>query len=94
MVTTLQGDSLNNVVHLGNLGSVRDMLIQWEAVRQEILTGEVSGFTTVLRSSANKETFHMGGVYKASQREALKAVLKLSVARMKAEDPPLKLCGS
>lgn len=82
---------MKNVVKLGNLGTVRDMLDQWENVRQEILSGQVLGFSTVLRRPSNADTFHIGGAYRESPEDALRASLRLSKYLMKDDPTPARI---
>lgn len=70
------------------LGLVRDMLGEWEKVRQGILSGQIDGFHTALRRG-DRETIYMGGVFKADSEAAARAALKASISRMLAEDQPL-----
>lgn len=64
---------------------VRDMLHEWEKVRQVILAGKITGFHTALRQGDDSETIYLGGAYKDPQ-EALRTILKVSMARMMAEE--------
>jgi hypothetical protein len=70
------------IVHLGQ---VRDLLAEWEQVRQAILAGQVDGFHTALRRGT-AETIYLGGVYKEDPHAAARAVLRVSIAHMLAED--------
>jgi hypothetical protein len=72
-----------------NLGKVRDMLVEWEKVRQQIVSGKISGFQTVFVDEKQRETIYLGGVYKNDPRAAMAAALKLSAARMLNEDAPI-----
>jgi hypothetical protein len=72
-----------------NIGKVRDMLVEWEKVRQHIVTGHIAGFQTVFCDDLDKETIFLGGVYRANPHAAIAATLKLSAARMLEEDADL-----
>lgn len=71
------------IVHLG---AVRSLLPQWEAVRQQILGGTITGFQIALQGQDSTETLYVGGVYRADAAKALKTTLKLSAARMLQEE--------
>jgi hypothetical protein len=72
------------------LGRVRDLLAEWEKVRQGILAGQVDGFHTALRRG-ERETIYMGGVFLEDSEAAARAALKASISRMLAEDRPLPI---
>lgn len=74
------------VVHLG---AVRDLQAEWEKVRQFIGTGRMKGFQLTVLDEDERETVFLGGVYKDDSQKALRASLKMSAARMLAEDEPL-----
>jgi hypothetical protein len=74
-----------NVVRLG---PVRDLKSQWEAVRNSVVQGKVTGFYLVLMGPNGQETMYCGGSYKADPMAAAGAALKLSAARVLEEDDP------
>lgn len=71
-----------------NLGRVRDMLAEWDKVKAAILSGDIAGFHTGLRSATGREAIYLGGVFRDDPMEAMKAILKASAARTQIEDEP------
>jgi hypothetical protein len=72
-----------------NLGPVKDLLGEWERVRQGILSGRTGGFHVVfMDNETGKETIFLGGVYREDPQRALGASLKASAARALIEDEP------
>jgi hypothetical protein len=69
-----------------NIGKVRDLLVEWEKVRQRITSGQITGFQTVFCDGTNNETIFMGGVYRDDPQAGIAATLKLSAARMLDDD--------
>jgi hypothetical protein len=76
------------VVHLARVRELKDLLAEWEKVRQEILLGQIDGFHTALRRG-ECETIYVGGRFKKDSEAAARAALKASLYRMLDEDPPL-----
>lgn len=74
-----------------NLGQVRNLLAEWEKVREHIVAGSIEGWAATIRSKAGVETVYLGGVYREDSQLALSAGLRLSAARMMEEDEPPKL---
>jgi hypothetical protein len=70
------------------LGPVRDLRAQWEAVRDAIVQGRVSGFYLTVMDGNGKEAMYVGGNYKADPMAAAGAALKMSAVRMSLEDEP------
>ena len=79
-----------NKTKVVNLGKIRDLLAEWERVRQHIVSGEITGFQATFCDSASGETIFLGGVYKDDPAAALRAAMKLSAARTLREDVPPK----
>lgn len=71
-----------------DLGSVKDLLAEWEKVRISILQGRITGFQTTLMDEDQTETVFFGGVYKEDPKLALSAILKTSAAKTIAHDVP------
>lgn len=71
------------VVHLG---AVRDLLTEWEVIRQHILKGKTKGWIGALRDEDGKDTIYVGGTFCDSSPDRLSAVLKMSAARVEIED--------
>jgi hypothetical protein len=78
-----------------NLGLIKDLLAEWDRVRSHIVSGDITGFQTVFLDSDSHESIFTGGVCKDDPRAALKAALRLSMARTLSEDtPPAKRVGT
>lgn len=73
------------VVHLGQ---VKDLLAEWDKVRQRIVAGSMGGFYTALCDAEGHEAIFWGGVYKEDSGAALKAMLKVAAVRALTEDKP------
>ena len=71
------------------LGRVRDLLGEWERVREGLISGELEGFSVTLFGNSGRQRIYLGGVCKEDPQEAAKAALRASMARMLTEDPPL-----
>lgn len=74
------------VVHLAE---VRHLLAELEVIRQAVLKGNVSGWMGTLQDADGTETVYLGGVYVEGSSQRLQAILKMSKARLYAEDPAL-----
>lgn len=74
-----------------DLGSVRDLLVEWEKVRASIIQGRTTGFQTTLMDESQEETVYLGGVYKQDPKLALSAILKTSAALVLTHDVPPRL---
>jgi hypothetical protein len=72
------------------LGPIRELLAEWDRVRDGILAGQVKGWATTLMDESEGETVFLGGIYKTDPEKATRAALRQSAARMLLEDPPLK----
>lgn len=72
-----------------NLGQVRDLLSEWERVKDEIRAGRIEGFALMVRAPNGGEAIYVGGHYKSNPHEATRCVLRLSAALVMVEDPPL-----
>lgn len=78
-----------------NLGSVKNLLSEWDKVRQAIVGGHVTGFqTTLMTGEESAETVYLGGIYNEDPKRALSAILKTSAARVLHEDPPLRAASN
>lgn len=73
-----------------NLGQVKDLMSEWEKVRQSIIAGQIEGWAATLRCADGLEVVYLGGVYKRDRALASRAALRQSAARMLAEDEPLQ----
>jgi len=74
------------------LGLVRDLLAEWERVRSRIAAGRVGGFQAVFcDSEGGQEEVFLGGVYQKDVSLATRAQLRISAARVLAEDEPPKI---
>jgi hypothetical protein len=72
------------VVHLGE---VRDLLAQWDRVRDSVRGGKTRGFAIALQDEDGREVIYTGGTYKADPASAMKSTLRLSAALVDANDP-------
>lgn len=73
-----------------NLGTVRNLMTEWDKVRQKIAAGGVASWAVTLQDDLGDESIYLGGVYKEDPAAALKAALRLSAARVLTEDDPPK----
>lgn len=74
------------VVHLAE---IKDLLAQLEVIRQHVLKGKVAGWFGTLRDEDGTETVYMGGVHARSSEDRLKAILKMSAARLQQSGMPM-----
>lgn len=74
------------VVHIGVGWGV---MAEWNRVRTRLAAGTSKGFFLVMDDEDGRDSVLLGGVYKDDPQRALSAILKISAARMLAEDPPL-----
>lgn len=74
------------VVHIRQ---VRDLLAEWDVIRRDILRGRVCGWMGALQDVDGQNTVYLGGVFHNSSEDRLRAVLKMSAARVQTEAPPL-----
>lgn len=80
----------SNVVYMG---AVRDLLAELDNLRLDVLAGEIQGWGGVVKYAGGKDVVYLGGSFKASSTDRARAMLKVSAARMLAEDEPLPLPG-
>jgi hypothetical protein len=73
------------------MGAVRDLLSELDRLRSEVLAGNVQGWGGTVKFSDGREVVYLGGTYKESSEDRVRAMLKVSATRMKLEDPPLPL---
>jgi hypothetical protein len=76
------------------LGPIRDLTDEWEKVRQHFVSGKVTGFSITLRDDQGREAIYMAGHYKRSPKDAARVAMRMSAARVMAEDDPLPLTGT
>lgn len=72
-----------------DFGLTRELLGQLETVRAMIVAGEVQGWIGCVLKTDGTELPYASGVFATDRDAMMKAALRYSVARMKAEDPPL-----
>lgn len=72
-----------------NLGDVRDLRQEWDKVRTAITAGKVKSFYLQVVCRDGREAVFMGGGYKTRPDAVARAALRISMARMRAEDDPL-----
>jgi hypothetical protein len=73
-----------------DFGLTRELLSQIETVRTMVLAGEIQGWIGTVLKTDGVEIPYAAGVFASDKDAMMKAALRHSVARMKAEDPPLK----
>lgn len=71
-----------------NLGAVLDLQAEWEKGRDFIRSGRVRGFNLTLMREDGTEQIVLGGVYNADPQAAVRALLKMSAARVQEDDEP------
>lgn len=71
-----------------DLNECRELLKDWNRVRDYILTGKVKGWAICFLDYKNREGVHLGGVFKRSPNLALKASLHISMEMNAGEPPP------
>lgn len=69
----------------------KELLGQLESVRALIQAGQVQGWIGTVLLKDGKEVPYASGIFAADRDAMTKAALRHSMARMKAEDPPLLL---
>lgn len=79
---------------MGHFGGKRELLAALDKVRQCILTGDIVAFTSRMRCSNGQEALISGGEHHPTSAETLRALLKLSKARVLTEDEPPSRFGS
>jgi hypothetical protein len=81
----------SNVV---NLGQVRNLLAEWDKVREHIIAGDIAGWAATIRNNSGRETVYLGGVFRNDSRLTLSAALRMSTARVMEEDEPPAFANS
>lgn len=66
-----------------DLGQVRRLLAEWDAVRVDIANGRVSAWAAVDEAQTN---LRLGGTFRNNTRAALQGLLKMVMARTLAEN--------
>jgi hypothetical protein len=73
------------------MGSVRDLLVELDKLRSDVLAGGVLGWGGTVMYADGREVVYLGGTFKESSEDRARAMLKVSATRMMREDPPLSL---
>jgi hypothetical protein len=73
-------------VKVVQLGQVKDLLKEWEAVRDAIRGGRLTGFSICLRGPVGDEAIYTGGHYKTNAVDAARVAMRMSWERTKEED--------
>lgn len=73
-----------------SLVRVRSLFTEWEKVKEHFRTTKVAGFQISVIAEDGSETIFRGGLLADDTALALKAMLRMSAARMQAEDEPLR----
>lgn len=76
------------------MGAVRNLLTEWNRVREAILAGRVTGFYATLMDDLDREALYIGGVYGEEASKAARAALRMSAARALEEDEPPRFANS
>lgn len=71
-----------------DLGQIRDIRAEWAKVAHLLSNTKIRGFNLTLLDENGDEAIFLGGTYKADPHEAVKALLRMSAARVLAEDEP------
>lgn len=69
-----------------NLGPIRDLLADWDRVREAILRGDVKAFALTMRGLDGQEAIFLGGDFKRDYADALMASLRTSWHMTQAEE--------
>lgn len=72
-----------NVVHLGKY---RDLLRDWDEVRERIIKGKIHGWAITVRDDLSREAIYLGGTFKADEGAAFRAGMAQSWEMTKAAD--------
>lgn len=73
----------SNVVYMA---AVKDLLIELDKLRSDVLAGEIQGWGGVVRRSDGVEVVYLGGTFKTSSADRARAMLKVSAARVLREE--------
>lgn len=77
--------------------TVRDLLIELDKIRSDVLAGNVQGWGGVVRYADGQDVTYVGGTFKTSTAARARAMLKVSASVMLREDdylPPPRLVNS
>jgi hypothetical protein len=77
-----------NVVYMG---VVRELLAELDKLRADVLAGQAKGWGGTVMYADGREVVYIGGTFKESSEDQVRAMLKVSATRMRLEDPPLPL---
>lgn len=69
-----------------NLGAARDLLTDWDEVRQRIVRGKVRAWTVSILNEDGQENVFLGGVYKTDSEAATKAGMRVSWEQTKTAE--------
>lgn len=73
------------------MGAVRDLLAELDKLRADVLAGNARGWGGTVQYADGREVVYLGGTFKESSEDRVRAMLKVSATRMRLEDPPLPL---
>lgn len=80
-----------------DMRGVRDLLADWEEVRQRILHGGIKAWAVSVRDDQGREAIYVGGSYKQDPDAACKAAMRMSWEQTKIADEesaPARLVGT
>lgn len=73
-----------------NLGSCRDMLKIWTEVRNQIISGDLSGVIVSTRTQQGADRVLFAGEFQTNKAEAAQAVMRISWELTKADAAKMK----
>lgn len=74
-----------------NMESVRELVAQLDALRRDVLAGNVLGWGGTVKFADDREVVYVGGTFHTDTRARTRAMLLVSAQRMLAEDDPPKM---
>jgi hypothetical protein len=65
---------------------VRDLLIELDKLRADVLAGDIQGWGGVVRHSDGRDVIYVGGSFRTSATDRARAMLRVSAALAVKED--------
>lgn len=72
----------NNVVYMG---AVRDLLVELDKLRADVLAGEVQGWGGSVLYADGREVCYLGGTFKEDSASRARAMLRVSAIRARQD---------
>jgi hypothetical protein len=71
---------------------VRELLTELDRLRSDVLAGEVQGWGGVVKYADGKDVLYIGGTFRISASDRVRAMLKVSAVAMREDEylPPPK----